>query len=108
MPIGDDFYGYTITFDDDGGTVGVGMNRTFVRVVLGCDGHESAQRACIEENRSRLIEEALQHRSDWFKLHDGRRVCMLGLSGVPELDGNKRFDRLGWPATTTSEHRGAS
>ena len=108
MPIGDDFYQYHIEFSNGDERVAVGMNATFVREVLHCDGDKAAMEACVEGNRDRLIEEALEHRKEWFTIHSGVRVCMLGLSGIPQFDKGKSFARLGWPSGVAHEDRGTN
>jgi hypothetical protein len=102
MPVGDDFYPYAVQFTDDGRTVLITMNRTFIREVLGGDGDRAEQQARANERRDDLIEEAKSRRSSWCELHEGEFVCRLGLSGIQEWDEGKAFPHLGWPKVPVS------
>ncbi len=106
MPVGDDFYPYSFTFQDGDVLVGVAMNSTFVTRVLGCEGNREELQACVMSHQDALKQEALSKKSTWTELPNGMLICSLGLSGIPIWDEGKSFPCLGWPtgdAHTTEE-----
>jgi len=101
VPIGDDSYPYTFTFSDSGAVVGVALNGTFAREVLGCEGDRDVVQKCIEDWRQELVEEALHRRTSWISMQSDVAprapvdfVCAIGLSGVPEYDSRRDFSRI--------------